>query len=388
MRKAVRANASRAATAIQVLVVDDSPLMRRLITRLVESDPGIHVIDTAADGFEAVEKTAACRPDVITLDIEMPRLNGLGALRTIMEQTPTPVIMLSALHDADTVMNALQLGAVDFVSKPSGTVSVDLYKMRDEIVHKIKVATFARHARGIERRTTSASAASDPLPEPRQQPLRSGAVLDRIGDPSEHWIIAIGASTGGPKAITELLSALPSDLPGTICIVQHMPAGFTRSFAERLNRISRMSVVEAADGMILKLGSAYVAPGDMHMLLTRKNDQTVVQLERTPPVHSVRPSIDVLMRSTAQIGGARTLGILLTGMGSDGAEGLEAIKLVGGVTMAQDQETSVIFGMPKAAIGRGVVDQVLPLPEIPDALVKALRPRHDNRNAEERPRGV
>ena len=346
-------------TAIEVLVVDDSPLMQRLITRLIESDPGIRVIGTASDGVEAVQKTAACHPDVVTLDIEMPHLNGLGALQMIMERTPTPVVMVSAMDEADTVIRALQLGAVDFVSKPSGTVSIDLYKVRDEMIRKIKLATFTRPRWDADGGVPSAAG----------QTSRSATRRVRHGEP---WLVAIGASTGGPQAIGELLAALPPDLPASICIVQHMPIGFTRSFAERLDRRSPLRVVEAADGTVVEQGEAYVAPGGFHMVLERQGERRVARLTQAPPVHSVRPSIDVLMQSAAQVGRARTLGILLTGMGSDGVEGLGAIKEAGGTTIVQDRETSTIFGMPKAAIQHGVVDQILALPQIPAALILVI----------------
>ncbi len=345
------------ATAITVLVVDDSPLMQRIITRLIESDPRIRVIDTASDGLEAIRKATERCPDVVTLDIEMPRLDGLGALKAIMERTPTPVIMLSAIDEADTVMQAMQLGAVEFVAKPSGTVSIDLYKVRDEIVNKIKLATFV----------TSHPISPSPSPRaPLELPLSASA------GSSAPWYVAIGASTGGPRAIEAVLVALPRGLPLSVFIVQHMPIGFTRSFAQRLNRASSLKVVEAEDGMRVETSCAYVAPGGVHMTLVRNGKGVVVRLEASQPVNSVRPSIDVLMESVAEIGGARTLGVLLTGMGSDGVAGLARIKAVQGYTIAQDRESSTIFGMPRAAIRRGVVDGVLPLNQIADALVRVV----------------
>ncbi len=345
--------------SIEVLVVDDSPLMQRLITRLIESDPAIRVIDTASDGVEAVQKTAAYHPDVVTLDIEMPQLNGLGALQMIMERTPTPVVMVSAMDEADTVMRALELGAVDFVSKPSGTVSIDLYKVRDEMIRKIKLATFTRPRRGVQ---VERPGALPRAPRTEMMGVRSG----------KPRIVAVGASTGGPRAIGELVTALPPELPVTICVVQHMPIGFTRSFAERLDRQCSLHVVEAEEGQVVEPGGVYVAPGGSHMVLARQGERLVVALTQAPAVHSVRPSIDVLMQSVADVGGRDTLGILLTGMGSDGVEGLAAIKAAGGTTIVQDRETSTIFGMPRAAIQRGVADQILPLSQIPGALMLAM----------------
>ena len=365
-------------TQIDVLVVDDSPLMQRIITHLIESDLRIRVIGTASDGVEAVQKVAALRPDVVTLDIEMPLLDGLGALKAIMERTPTPVIMLSALDEADTVMKALQLGAVDFVSKPSGTVSIDLYKVRDEIIGKIKVATFTR-PEGFLTRRNGRQQTTGPLDSLPPATTWIGAMP---------WYAAIGASTGGPRAIEQLMRALPPDLPVSILIVQHMPAGFTRSFAGRLDRASRLAVCEAEDGMPVEQGKAYVAPGGLHMVLARRDGRATIHLDASPSVNSVRPSVDVLMRSVAEIGGTHSLGVLLTGMGSDGANGLAEIKAAGGFTIAQDRETSTIYGMPRVAIQRGVVDAVLPLSAIPQALMKVLQshPAGEVRRVEEEQR--
>ena len=343
------------AAAVNVLVVDDSPLMRRITTQLLESDPHIHIVGTAADGLEAIEKVAALHPDVVTLDIEMPRLDGLGALREIMARMPLPVIMLSALSDAEMVMQALQAGAVEFVAKPSGTVSIDLYKVREELIHKVRLATFSRPS-ALRR------AAPAPDPAPVTHAISAGKVV----------YVAIGASTGGPSAIGEVVRGLSADLPVSVFIAQHMPAGFTKSFAERLHRSSGLVVAEASDGLQVRPQCAYVAPGDAHMVLEQETSRVVVRLLHTPPVNGVLPSIDVLMKSVAEVGGADVVGVLLTGMGTDGAAGLSQIKEAGGWTIAQDRDTSTIYGMPRAAIRLGVVDEVAPVTEIAALVANAV----------------
>ena len=348
------------AVTIDVLVVDDSPLMRRIITSLLESDPRIRVVSTASDGYEAIEKVKTVRPDVVTMDIEMPRMDGLAALQRIMHYTPAPVIMLSGVKEAAAAVRALDLGAVEFVAKPSGTISVDLYKVRDELIAKVKLATLVKLGRGIESETG---------------PLIPLAGASGRPEKSRPWMLAIGASTGGPRALGKLLRRLPPDLPAAVLIVQHMPASFTASFAKRLDQRSPLHIEEAQDGRAVTPGSAYVAPGGIHMVVAGERTRPIIRPEDTPPVNSVRPSADVLMASVACLSGSRTIGVVLTGMGADGAEGLAQIKEKGGLTLAQDRESSTIFGMPKAAIERGVVDGILPLSKIPRAIVTATQKR-------------
>jgi len=349
------------AITIDVLVVDDSPLMRRIITNLLESDPGIRVVSTATDGQEAIEKVKTLRPDVVTLDIEMPRMNGLQALQQIMQRTPTPIVMLSGVKEAGAAVRALELGAVEFVAKPSGTISIDLYKVRDELVAKVKLATLVK---------------LDLAAATKTGPLIPLATSSRPVSGRSRMLV-IGASTGGPRALGHLLRRLPADLPAGVLIVQHMPASFTASFAQRLNQRSPLHVEEAQDGQEIRIGSAYVAPGGIHMAVEKERGRAIIRLQDTPPVNSVRPSADVTMISVARLSGPCSMGVVLTGMGSDGAEGLAQIKAAGGLTLAQDKESSAIFGMPKAAIERGVVDGVLPLSKIPRAIVTALAERCD-----------
>jgi len=347
---------------INVLVVDDSPLMQRIITRLLESDPRIRVVSTASDGHEALEKVEAVRPDVVTLDVEMPRMDGLEALQQIMRRAPTPVVMLSGVKEATAAVRALELGAVEFVAKPSGTISIDLYKVRDELISKVKLATLVN----IER-AAAQTGPLIPLPPPSSLPMG--------GKDGGTWMLAIGASIGGPRALNKLLRHLPAELPASVLIVQHMPAGFTASFAQRLDQHSPLHVEEARDGQEVTTGSAYVAPGGIHMVVTGERDRPIIRLHNTPKVNSVRPSADVLMGSVARLSGPCSMGLVLTGMGADGATGLAQIKAAGGLTLAQDRESSIIFGMPKAAIERSVVDEVLSLSKIPRAILTAMQER-------------
>jgi len=340
---------------VQVLVVDDSALMRKLICELLESDPNIEVVDTARDGYEAVEKVAKLHPDVVTMDVQMPRMSGLEALSHIMSQCPTPVIILTGLNNPQLAIEALERGAVDFVLKPSGTISMDIYKIRQELIQKVKLAPLVNIRKMVQRGITP------PLP-PLKTPFRI---------PGKR-VVVIGASTGGPRALNHCLSSLPSHLPAAVLVVQHMPPGFTRSFAERLNRRSPLEVKEAEEGDVILPGRAYVAPGDYHMVVEKRGNQEVIHLDKSPPVKGLRPSADVTMRSVAEVFGAGSIGVILTGMGSDGADGLKAIKERGGITIAQDRSTSIIYGMPRAAVRSGCVDKVLPLGEIPKEIVRLL----------------
>ncbi len=333
--------------------------MQRIIEKLLQSDPQVRVIGTAANGVEAIASVMDLHPDVITLDVEMPVMNGLEALEIIMERHPTPVIMLSGLTDAEIALQSLQRGAVDFVAKPSGTVSIDLYKIRDELLAKVKLATLINLDTVITTDTQS-------------QRLSSSFELTRSHIDSPIYYVAIGASTGGPTAVSRILHTLPPGLPIAVFIVQHMPQGFTAAFAERLNKVSALRVREARDNESIQIGTAYLAPSGAHMVVRHTAQGDSIQLLDSAPVNSVRPSIDVLMNSIVEAHGQDTLGILLTGMGKDGAEGLAAIKAAGGYTFAQDRMTSTVFGMPNAAIQRGVVNEVLAISDIPGAIVKVL----------------
>jgi two-component system chemotaxis response regulator CheB len=339
----------------RVLVVDDSSFMRSVISHLLEQDPELRVVGTARNGLEAIRRARELRPDVITMDLEMPEMDGLSALQVIMRENPTPVVVLTAAErgDADLMVKALAMGAVDFITKPSGPVSVDLAKAKEEIIARVRAAADAEvtHTKG------TAVTTLDHLP-----PLR------RAGSPP--LAVGVAASTGGPRALEVLLAALPRTLAASVFIVQHMPPGLTSSFARRLSWMTSLEVVEAMDGTAPRFGVAYVAPGDYHMLVERGDDGRAIRLSHGEKVNSVRPSADILFESLVSAYGRDTVGVVLTGMGSDGAEGLLAIRRSGGTTVVESPETCVVYGMPRSAIALGAAERVLRLEEIGPAILQ------------------
>ncbi|MHB8170457.1 MAG: protein-glutamate methylesterase/protein-glutamine glutaminase [Thermincolia bacterium] len=343
----------------KVLIVEDSAFMRKIITNILTADPQLEVVATARNGQEGVQLCAELKPDVVTMDIEMPVMDGLIALEQIMEKNPVSVVMLSSLtsEGADATMKALELGAVDFVCKPSGAISLDLGKIKEEIVLKVKIAAQAKVRVGQSVRL---------LPN---LPKLAASVTHEVKKLNK--ILAIGTSTGGPKALQEIIPLLPRSITAGIVIVQHMPKGFTKSLAERLDSLSQITVKEAEDGDELVPGLALIAPGDYHMEVQRVGGKTVVKLNQQPPVGGHRPSVDVMMKSVANAG-LVNIGVILTGMGQDGVEGMELIKSKGGQTIAQDKETCIIFGMPKVAIEHKCIDKIVPLPKIALEIMKML----------------
>jgi two-component system chemotaxis response regulator CheB len=342
--------------ACRVLIVDDSALMRQLLTQILESDPEIEVIGTASDPFMAREKIKALNPDVLTLDIEMPRMDGLTFLEKLMRGHPMPVIMISSLTDkgADTTLRALALGAIDYIPKPKVDVRHGTIEQSEEIIAKVKAAAKVK-MRGPG---TAAPAL-----------LQSHTASFHIS--ATHKVVAIGASTGGTEALKEVLTPLPADFPG-IVIVQHMPEAFTRQFAERLNSLCRIGVHEARDADRILPGHALLAPGGHHMAVVRRGMEYAVRVYRGERVNRHLPSVDVLFDSCARQLGKNALGVLLTGMGADGAKGLLEMKQADAFTIAQDEASSVVFGMPREAILLGAADHVLSLGRIPGALIHKL----------------
>jgi two-component system chemotaxis response regulator CheB len=341
---------------IRVLVVDDSALMRKLIPQMLERDNSIHVVGTAMDGAFALTKIAELKPDCITLDLEMPRMDGIETLRQIMRQQQVPVVVVSAhtRDGASATFKALHMGAFDFVAKPENILAEGMSEIAAEMIAKIKAAVnspFRSHA------MPSVGVIAIPKPKRRGAP----------GPASK--VVAIGISTGGPHSMEYMLSHLPAEFPAAILVVQHMPVGFTEAFARRLNEACNLEVKEAQSGDLLAAGRVLICPGGRHMRVRRMPLGDVVMLSDEPKVNGHRPSVDVLFRSVAQEFGADAVGLLMTGMGEDGAEGLGVMKQAGALTIAQDEESSVVFGMPRAAIERGFANRIVSLEALPNTLI-------------------
>lgn len=348
---------------IHVLIVDDSAVVRQTLSDILSSDPEIEVIGTAADPYAAAEKIKEQAPDVITLDIEMPRMDGLTFLQTLMEQHPIPVVICSSLAEegAQTTVRALECGAVEIITKPKIGSKLFLEESKVMVCNAVKAAAGAR----VKRRTNRG-------PEPK---LTADSVLARATGAmveTTEKVVAIGASTGGTEALRVLLEGLPADTPG-IVIVQHMPELFTRAFANRLDSLCAITVKEAEPNDTVLRGRALIAPGNHHMLLKRSGARYYVEIRDGPLVCRHRPSVDVLFRSAARYAGRNALGVIMTGMGDDGANGLLEMKEAGAVTFAQDEKTCVVFGMPNEAIKRKAVDRVLPLEAIAGAIITNAR---------------
>jgi two-component system chemotaxis response regulator CheB len=340
---------------LRVLITDDSLFMRAAIKKLLEKDGRFEIIGEAKDGRDAVDKVAALRPDVCTMDFNMPRLDGAGAVREIMKLRPTPVVMLSAhtKEGARETFEALAAGAVDFVTKPSGEVSATLDAVGPQLTAKLAAAAHA-----VPQAMVAAPAAR----------LQSRITLPRPIGIVGPKVVIVAVSTGGPAALARFLPSLPSETSLGLVIVQHLPAGFTAALAERLDTMCAVRVREAAEGDKPEAGLALIAPGDRHLELDADGR---VRLIDGPEVNGVRPSADVTMQSAARVFGRRAIGVVMTGMGKDGTDGLRAIKAAGGTTLAQDQKSCVIYGMPRAAVDAGVVDQVVALDQLAEAVRRA-----------------
>ncbi len=369
--------------AIRVLIVDDSGFFRRRLTEIFNSDPMIEVVDAAVDGKDAVEKAKSCRPDVITMDIEMPVMNGIDATREIMRQNPVPIIMFSSLtHEgAQATLDALEAGATDFLPKRFDDISNDKAEARNILCNRIKAlargaptrpaaTTPARSASlpsrdyTLQKRQGAApaggAAAPSPTPTPAAAPVKR---TTRAFKPTDYDIVAIGTSTGGPVALQEVLTQLPASFSLPLILVQHMPAKFTEAFAGRLNQLCKIEVREARDGDELKPGLALLAPGGLQMKLEKRAGRMLVKIEEeTDPMQNYKPCVDVTFNTVNSVTGNRTLGIILTGMGADGREGCTQLKNRGATIWAQDEATSTIYGMPQAVAS--IAEQILPLKEI------------------------
>ncbi len=335
---------------IRVLVADDSAFSRVTLAKMMEKDPSIKVVAAAVNGEEAIRLALAHKPDLITLDLEMPGMDGFSVLRWLATNRPTPTIVISSRGGREDVFRALELGAVDFILKPSPSASLEYSRMESTLLEKIRAVARARPPKPVR---------PAPRPAPVPPPAPSGG------------LVVIGASTGGPAAVASVFSSLPR-LPAPIVLAQHMPAGFTAIFAERLHRISAFPVREATDGEPLIPGKAYVAPGGVHLEVAGRGPEFFARLAARSPEDLYSPSVDRLFASAARAAGPRCLAVVLTGMGSDGRAGVLAVHEAGGRTVAESEETAVIFGMPREAAQSGAVDEIRPLPEIPEAIARLL----------------
>jgi two-component system chemotaxis response regulator CheB len=342
---------------IKVLVIDDSALMRQLLSEILRRDPGLEVVGAAGDPYVAWDKITKLAPDVLTLDVEMPRMDGLTFLEKLVHKRPLPVVMVSSLTEkgCETTLRALALGAVDFVTKPKIDVATGTVELADELIAKVKGAAGARVR--FQRGAVSTPAA--------RRGVQTEALIK-----STHKVIAIGTSTGGTEALHQVLTVLPSDSPGIVAVI-HMPENFTRSYAERLDRACQIRVSEAHDGASILPGHALIAPGNYHLTVQRSGANYSVRVRMSEPVNRHRPSVDVLFQSCARYLGRNAVGVILTGMGDDGARGLLAMRQAGAHTIAQNEASCVVFGMPKEAIALGAADEVLPLEKIPERLLRA-----------------
>ena len=341
---------------IKVLVVDDSAVMRGVMNRVINAQPDMTVVGLANDPIVAMERMRISEPDVITLDVEMPRMDGLEFLKRLMRTRPVPVVMVSSLTErgADVTLRALELGAVDFIPKPQFATDEDLAAYAEEVSEKLRAAAGAMVERPRETRVAP----------PKSIPVARSAPTSFSGDK----LIVVGSSTGGVEALRAVLAHLPDNMP-PLLIAQHMPGGFTRSFAKRLDAMCEIGVGEGEDREVLRPGRAYIAPGGRHMLLSGSGGRPAIKLSDAPPVNRHRPSVDLLFRSAAEVAGRRCIGVMLSGMGSDGAEAMRLMRDKGAYNLAQDEASCVVFGMPKQAISARAVHEILPLRDIARRLI-------------------
>ncbi|RMG71249.1 MAG: chemotaxis response regulator protein-glutamate methylesterase [Nitrospirae bacterium] len=344
---------------IKILIVDDSAFIRSALSKMLGSDPQLQVVGTARDGVEAIDKTLMLKPDVITLDVDMPRMNGLEALKVIMDKQPTRVIMVSAYttEGAEETIKALELGAIDFIPKNLAESSINILNIKEELILKVKQVAGSKIYR------------KNGIFEEKREISLSDRSLEQAGAE----IVTIGSSTGGPRALQEVIPKLPGNFPVPVLIAQHMPASFTKVLADRLNQISKVRVKEAEDGEIVEPSTAYIAPGGKHMILLKlRGSKVKIKLLDGNENLIYKPSVDLLMMSASDIYTSATLGVILTGMGHDGLKGAQRIKQRGGKTIVQDKETSTIYGMPRAVIDAGLADRVLPLYDIALEIVNSV----------------
>ena len=363
---------------IRVLVVDDSAFMRKVLTGIISSDPQLEVCGEARDGREAVSQLQSLNPDVVSMDINMPHMDGLQATEIIMSSNPHPILIVSSesREGAEVTLKALQLGAIDFVSKPSGGIDFDMSSVKDELCRKLKMAAKVRVVRTAARSSSSRNLAVPPAaPSSHGNGQSKTSAGTHAGSPSSFKgagrfpIVVIASSTGGPATLMKLVPSFPADFPGAVILVQHMPGNFTSQFSQQLAEVSQIKVKEAEAGEIVVPGQLYVCPGSHHLRLSATGR---IVLEDGPRISGYRPCADLTFESVVAYCGAHTVGVVLTGMGNDGSKGVQTVKAAGGHVIAQDESTAVIFGMPQEAIKTGAVDQVLPIDTVYEAIEKRV----------------
>lgn len=358
---------------IKVLIVEDSAFMRKLISDFLNEDPRIDVMGTARNGEDALLKIKTMKPDVVTLDIEMPIMNGLEALKRIMNECPTPVVMLSSttLEGAENTLRAMQYGAFDFIAKPSGAISLDLHRIKEELKEKVveasKTSVHKLQKNSIIGKTTLSEAKGYSKIEPKNRNIS----VPYSWNSASKKLICIGTSTGGPRALQYVLTTFPKTIDAPILVVQHMPPGFTKSLASRLDTICDVHVKEAEEGEIIQKGTVYIAPGGYHLKVRKVGSSLAIRLDQTPQKNGHRPSVDVMFESVSELSDYSVIAVIMTGMGTDGAKGLiELKKNRNTVCIAESQETSIVFGMPKAAIATNMVDIIERVEHIGEAILK------------------
>nr|WP_106784229.1 chemotaxis response regulator protein-glutamate methylesterase [Lysinibacillus timonensis] len=367
----------------KLLIVDDSAFMRKLISDFFNDNSRVEVIGTARNGNDALKKIQELKPDVVTLDVEMPELNGLDALKQIMEICPVPVIMLSSAtqQGANSTLSAMEYGAVDFVTKPSGSISLDLHKIKEEIIYKVQSAANVSVSKLKKRQPAKnkvVNSTSRPIFIEKERGDHNVPLKHTYGktvwNRHSKKIVLIGTSTGGPRALQEVMTRLPKNINAPVLIVQHMPPGFTRSLAERLNQLSNIRVKEAENGEVLQNGTAYISPGGYHLKLQKSGSQIQIVLDQTElPRSGHRPSVDVMFENVSHFTDLDKIAVIMTGMGNDGSKGLRTLKENGNViAIAESQETCIVYGMPKAAVETNLVDEVTDVENISETIMRYL----------------
>jgi two-component system chemotaxis response regulator CheB len=355
---------------IRTLVIDDSAYSRRTLADILEASGECEVVGVARDGEDGIKKTLELKPDLITLDLEMPKMDGFTFLRILMKSQPTPVLVISTISQRKTVFRAMEMGAVDFLAKPDPRVSNDLYDIKEDLILKVKVVSQLKML-NVQKRVNESDFIRDDTPAPGLVQDKHHIVTPQKGP---YDCLVIGSSTGGPSALQMIFSNLPANLPVSIAVSQHMPAGFTKAFAERLDKYSAWDVKEGQQGDALANGRALIAPGGYHMLLRRSGSEVRVEIVKRKPTDKYVPSIDQLFTTAGEIFGSSTLGVILTGMGNDGKEGAGVIKKAGGTIFAESEKTAIVYGMPKEAVAAGYVDQSLPLDAIAQRIAEMTLP--------------